>query len=194
MVLTTDSLTAVNSTVVSDIVGYSSSSIAALGDISSDDLRQVLVKLVVPAPSTSHAPGTRADLFYWRLSFVLAGEATPSFLQGTVSCEYSDETSKLSQFDEDVKVALAIASASALDRQVYDLLASNKVPEARQAKREALRMLNEVASIDKSGFVAHLITLGQAAEASMADTTKVAEVKKAVYWTGGASIVHRKCF
>lgn len=186
---------ALNKTVIRDIVGYSSDCLAALGDISSDDLRQVLVKLQLPAPDAPHATDSKADLFYYRLSFVLAGESEPSYVQGTVSCTFTDDTAMLAQQDNDVRVALAIASASALDRVIYELLAGHKLQEARAKKQEAIKMLKDVEAIDNSGFVKHLVVLGEAALASMAQSNvDVAQVRKAVHWTGGAGIVHRKCF
>lgn len=176
-------------------MGYSSTSLAALGDISSDDMRQILVKITIPPrPAAAAATAATADLFYFRLSFVMAGDTAPSFVQGTLACEYSDDPEKLNLVDDDVKVALAIASASETDKEVYDLLASNKFAEARAKKAEAIAALVDVESIDRSGFVKHLVALGRAAHQSMADTRQVEQAKKAVYWTGGGGIVHRKCF
>jgi len=188
-------LTSVSNASIREIVGYSSASLAALGDISSDDLRQILVKINVPCPATPHALNSSSDVFYYRLSFVVAGDVQPSYVQGTVSGVFTDETAKLAEVDSDVRVALAIASASALDAVIYDLLAGGKIADARERKSAAIKMLEDVAAIDKSGFVKHLIVLGKAALAGMqAPRVDVAGVQKAVHWTGGANIVHRKCF
>lgn len=189
------SLLALNATNVRDIVGYSSSSLAVLGDISSDDLRQVLVKLSLPGPTAPREANSQADLFYYRLSFIAAGDGQPSYIQGTLSCTFSEDTAQLNEVDSDVRVALAIASASALDTVVYDLLAGGKIAAAREQKEAAIKMLAEVEAIDKSGFVKHLLALGKAALQGMqAQRVDVAQVQKAVHWTGGGGIVHRKCF
>jgi hypothetical protein len=188
-------IAALNSTVVRDIVGYSSSSIASMGDISSDDLRQVLIELTLPPARSPRKEGDRCDLIYYRLSFTLAGDSTASFIQGTIWSEFSGDEARLAVLDNDVQVATAIATASAIDNKVYDLLAGNRLAEARAEKRRALVLLKEVQPIDQSGFVRHLIALGEAAEKSMAESrVDVQAVRKAVHWTGGASIVHRKCF
>ena len=161
--------------------------------MSSDDLRQVLVR--ISAPAERKTAGTIEPILDFKLTYTSVDDNEVYFLQGSATIEYSADAAKCTEPVTAVRVALTVAESAAIDAKILDLLAAGKLEQARKEKEAAVANLKSVLPLDTSGFVQHLVKLGEYTLQSMKDrSVSVQNVTKQVHWTGNAGIVHRKCF
>lgn len=132
-----------------------------LGDIRLRGMMQVLVMLKIDGPPKEVALDTCAKVATFRLNLRSLVDEMPSTHLVELKLRLVGHDQVPDPVNEDVESVWKCKLAANLDAQILKLLEEKKIDEALDMKREALRLLEEAAQVDKVGMAKILFLKGR---------------------------------
>jgi len=163
---------------------------ASVGDISEDDLRQVIAEVEL-RPTEGRE---NEEILEYVLTYESTEDGTQRTLTGRLSISFTHHAAEIKE-NVAVRIALKIAESSENDKIVIQLVRDGNFEEAKKLKGSMISQLKELEALDTSGLIKLIVARAEKTLAGMQEQENVAQMEKDIgYDEHLTSIVHRKCF